>query len=122
MLIKINTDHNIEGNEALAAYVKDETEQALSRFGEQITRVGIHLSDENSDKKGGKDTMRCVMEVRLEGRHPLAVTHQAETLEKSVTGAITKLTRLIESTIGRLNDQRGSRVEAAPAEPDEFEE
>lgn len=122
MLIQINTDRNIEGNEALAAYVRSETEQALSRFSEHITRVEVHLSDENSDKKGGKDGQRCIMEARLEGRQPIAATHQASTLEQAVNGAADKLSRLIESTTGRINDQRGRKVGPTQAELDEMEE
>lgn len=111
MQIHINTDRNIDGREALSAHISSEIEQALSRFNEQITRVEVHLSDENSDKKGGKDGMKCVIEARLEGRQPLAVTHQATTLEQSFCGAADKLTRLIESTIGRTGDQRGHRAD-----------
>jgi len=122
MQIQINTGHSIDGNEALATYIRSETEHALGRFSDHITRVEIHLSDENSDKKGGNNTMRCVMEARLEGRHPIAVTHQVTTLEKAVNGAADKLTRLIESTIGRINDQRGRRVEPPSTELDEAEE
>lgn len=122
MQIQINTGHNIDGNEALAAYVRNETEHALGRFSDHITRVEVHLSDENSDKKVGNNTMRCVMEARLEGRHPFAVTHQAATLEKAVNGAADKLTRLIESTVGRIQDQRGRRVEPPSTELDEPEE
>jgi ribosomal subunit interface protein len=122
MQIQINTGHNIDGNEALAAYVRNKTEHALNRFSDHITRVEVHLSDENSDKKVGNDTMRCVMEARLEGRHPIAVTHQAATLDQAVKGAANKLTRLIESTIGRINDQRGRRIEPSPSELDEPEE
>ena len=98
MQIQINTDHNIEGHEALGAQVSGVVESALSRISDHITRVEVHLSDENSDKKGGNDNMRCVMEARLEGRQPIAVTHQAATLEQAVDGAAEKLTRLIEST------------------------
>lgn len=54
MQIQINTDRNIDGNEALAAYVRGETEHALSRINDHITRVEVHLSDENSDKKRPK--------------------------------------------------------------------
>jgi ribosomal subunit interface protein len=122
MQIQINTGHNIDGNEALAAYVRNETEHALDRFCDHITRVEVHLSDENSDKKVGNDTMRCVMEARLEGRQPIAVTHQAATLDQAVNDAAHKLTRLIESTIGRTKDQRGRRVEPPSAELDEPEE
>ncbi len=122
MQIQINTDHNIEGNEALSAYITSETEQALSRFNEHITRVEVHLSDENSDKKSGKDALRCVMEARLEGRQPIAVTNQSATLEKAFNGAINKISRLIESTIERSGDQRGHRAEPHAYGLDEPEE
>lgn len=107
MQIQLNTDRNIDGNEALAAFVRGETEHALSHFKDHVTRVEIHLSDENSDKKKGKDDLRCVMEARLEGRNPIAATHHAATLEQAVKGAADKLSRLIESTLGRLEKHRG---------------
>ena len=114
MQIQINTDRNIEGREALAAQVSGVVENALSRISDHITRVEVHLSDENSDKKGGNDNMRCVMEARLEGRQPVAVTHQAATLDQAIDGAADKLTRLIESTLGRLRDQRNRRTDPPP--------
>jgi len=109
MHIQMNTDSNIEVHEALAAQVNSVVESALNRFIDRITRVEVHLSDENSDKKRGNDDMRCVMEARLEGRQPIAVTHQAATLDQAVDGAADKLSRLIESTLGRLRDQRESQ-------------
>ncbi len=122
MHIQINTDRNVASNEALVAYVSSETEQALNRFNELITRVEVHLGDENSDKKGGKDCLKCVMEARIEGRQPVAVTHQATTLDQAVNGAVSKLSRLIESTLGRTGDQRGHRAEPHPYGLDEPEE
>ena len=110
MQIQINTDRHIEGHEALAVQVSDVVESALSRISDYITRVEVHLSDENSQKKGGND-MRCAMEARLKGRQPIAVTHQAATLELAVDGATDKLTRLIESTLGRLRDQKSRRTD-----------
>lgn len=121
MQIQINTDRNIDGNEALAAYVSGETEHALSRFNDHITRVEVHLSDENSDKKKGKDGQRCVMEARIEGRQPIVATHQATTLEQAVNGAAEKLSRLIESTLGRSRNQRGHRADPHPYGLDEPE-
>ena len=114
MQIQINTDHHIDGHEALATQVSGVVESAMSLFSDHITRVEVHLSDENSDKKGGNDDLRCVMEARLEGRQPVAVTHQAATLEQAVDGAADKLTRLIESTLGRLRDQKIRRTDPAP--------
>jgi ribosomal subunit interface protein len=122
MQIHINTDRNIDGREALAAHVSSEIEQALSRFSEQITRVEVHLSDENSDKKGGKDGMKCVIEARLEGRQPLAATHHATTLEQAFSGAADKVSRLIENTLGRSGDQRGHRTGPHPSGLDILED
>jgi hypothetical protein len=58
-----------------------------------------------------------MMEARLEGRQPIAVTHQAATLDQAVDGASDKLNRLIESTLGRLRDQKSRRTESPPPEP-----
>lgn len=110
MQIQINTDHNVEGHEALAAHVKGIVESALRRISGHITRVEVHLSDENAQKGGDKDK-RCVMEARLEHRKPVVVTHQASTLDLTVEGAAGKLARLIESAIGRLRDQKSHRTD-----------
>jgi ribosome-associated translation inhibitor RaiA len=111
MQIQINTDHNIEGHEALAARVSGVIENALSRFSDRITRVEVHLSDENSDKKDGYDNMRCMIEARLEGFSPIAVTDQATTLDEAVDGAANKLVNLIETTLGRQHDQELRRTD-----------
>lgn len=107
MQIQVNTDRNIEGHEALTGGVRDTIAGALNRFSAEITRVEVHLSDENSEK-GGSDDQRCLMEARLEGRQPIVVTHQAATLELAVEGASDKLSRKIDSILGRLRDQRTS--------------
>jgi ribosome-associated translation inhibitor RaiA len=108
MQIQTNTDHNIEGREALATHVSGVVEHALSHLSNHITRVEVHLSDENA-AKGGQDDKRCVMEARLEGHQPIAVTHHAASLHQSIDGAAHKLTRLIDSTLGRLHDQKTRR-------------
>ena len=110
MQIQINTDHNIEGHEALAAQVSSVVEGALSLVSDHITRVEVHLSDENS-AKGGQHDKRCLMEARLEGRQPVAVTYQAATVDEAVDGAAGELTRLIENTLGRLHDHNIRRTD-----------
>jgi len=100
MQIQFNTDHNIQGHEALTAYVRGKVEAALSRFSEHITRVEVHVRDDDGDKQG-PDDKRCVMEVRLEGRQPAVVTHQAASRELAIDGATDKLVRLVEHTLAR---------------------
>jgi ribosome-associated translation inhibitor RaiA len=113
MQIQVNTDHSIEGHEALAAQVSGVVESALSRFGDHITRVEVHLSDETSHKRGHNDK-RCMMEARFKGHQRSAVTHQAATLDQAVDGAADKLTRVIESTLGRLRDHESHRSDPPP--------
>ncbi len=108
MQIEISTDSNIEGSEELTAQVKGVVEKALGRFSDRITRVEVHLSDVNSDK-GGQDDKRCMMEVRLEGRQPTAITHEAATLEQAVAGAAGKLKRSVEHTLDRESTLKGLR-------------
>jgi ribosome-associated translation inhibitor RaiA len=104
MHIQINTDKNIDGSDAFADQMKVIVESTLNRFVEHITRVEVHLSDENSDKAGINDK-RCLMEARLEGRQPIAVTHQAANLDLAVQGAAGKLKNMIESNLGRLSNR-----------------
>ena len=110
MQIQVNSDHSIEGHQALGAHVRGVVENALSRLSDHITRVEVHLSHESS-----RNDMRCMMEARLEGRQPIAVTHQAATLDEAVDGAAGKLTRLIESTLGRRRDQQNHRTDPPSA-------
>jgi ribosome-associated translation inhibitor RaiA len=113
MQIQINTDHNIEGHEVFSNHVSGIIETALNRVSDHITRVEVHLTDENGDK-GGANDKRCMLEARLEGRQPVAVTHQAATLEQAVDGAADKLVRLIESTLGRRHDRESRRTDPPP--------
>lgn len=104
MQIQINTDHHIEGHEALAEWARGEVKTALKLHTAHITRVELHLSGDNGGKpghKGGPGDKRCLLEVRLQGRQPLAVTHHADTLYQAVTGAAAKMNHLIDSTLGR---------------------
>lgn len=103
MKIQFNTDKNISGSEEstapLTALITDE----LSRFSEQITRIEVHLSDEDGNKDGLK-TKRCLLEARLQGRQPVAVKNQADSNEQAVSGAIDKLKSSLETILGRLRN------------------
>jgi ribosome-associated translation inhibitor RaiA len=110
MQIQINTGPNINANEGLIGEISGVVEGALSRFSDHITRVEVHLSDQNSDKKVGHEDMRCMLEARLAGVQPIAVTHQATSLDLAVSGAAGKLARLIERAIGRRNKKRTRRT------------
>lgn len=107
MHIQVNTDHTIRGSERLSAHVGAVVEAALSHFSGQITRVEVHVGDENGRKRG-PDDKRCMMEARIEGRHPIAVTHHAASLDQAIEGAADKLARSIEHTLGRLRNEHSA--------------
>ena len=106
MQIQVNTDANIEGRDELARQIEAEINTALSQFSDQITRVEVHLSDENAGKSGSADK-RCLMEARPAGRQPIAVSHEGATLEEAYSGAAKKLRSSLESTLGRASDHKG---------------
>lgn len=105
MQIQVNTSNGITNKDTLERWADTEIKQHLSRFAEDVTRVEVHLSDENHDKTGGADKC-CVMEARLAHHQPLVVTQHAASLDEAFRGAADKLKRLLDNTLGRLNNHR----------------
>jgi hypothetical protein len=103
--VLINTDHAVSDYEALNAQVQDVVSTALRHFSDHITRVEVHLGDENG-AKSGPDDKRCMMEARFEGRKPLVVTHHAGTVESAVHGAAVALAKLLNRALGRTTRPR----------------
>jgi len=50
--------------------------------------------------------MRCLLEARLAGLQPFAVSHQAGTSEQAVDGSVDKLIRSIDATLRKLDHQQ----------------
>ena len=105
MEIQVHTDKNIEGQEELVVQVEATVTKSLSHFSAHVTRVEVHLSDENADKNGQYDK-RCMMEARLKGRQPTAVACEAATLAQAVAGAADKLKSSLQSTLDQLHEHR----------------
>lgn len=116
MQIQINTDHNIQGREALVERLTGVVENSLRRVADHITRVEVHLSIE-SGGKGGQSDKRCTMEARLEGLQPVAVSDHAGTIDQAVNGASDKLLRAIDGVLGKLRDKSHRAPTHPVAEP-----
>jgi ribosome-associated translation inhibitor RaiA len=100
MTIQINTDKNIEWHERHTEHYSAFIEEELDRFSDHITRVEVHLSDENGPKEG-HDDIRCLMEVRVEGLQPIVASDQLDTIEQSVSGALTKINASLKTILER---------------------
>lgn len=105
MDIQFNTNNTVEGKQALEAYMTETISEALARFSDKITRIEVHVSDENGDKKAPNDK-RCVLEARLRGLDPIAVTGTGDTVKIAVSSAISKIKAALDTTIGRLANKR----------------
>ena len=105
MTIQFNTDKNITGDDTFAAQNVAKIEKSLSRYRDRISRIEVHLSDEDGSKDGS-DAMRCLMEARVDGRQPIAVTSQSDTYEQAVDQALDKLKNSLETILGRMSNHR----------------
>jgi ribosome-associated translation inhibitor RaiA len=101
MKIQFNTGKNVSGSEELRTSLTYLISEGLSRFNDQITRLEVHLSDEDGNKDGLNDK-QCMLEARLKGRQPIAVTDHAGTYEEAVSGALDKLKTSLKTILGRL--------------------
>ncbi len=94
MQVLVNSDLHVD----LTERVQGVLEGRLERFEERITRIEVALSDLNSRKRGERDK-RCIMEARLGGREPIAVSHEAPTLTEAIHVAADKLERALEDAL-----------------------
>ncbi|MCY1425810.1 hypothetical protein D9M71_416080 [compost metagenome] len=117
MQIQVNSDNHIQSSIRLEEWVRTTVETALERYEEDLTRVEVHLRDENGDKPGPHD-MRCQMEARPKGHQPISVTHKAPSLDQAVEGAATKLEHALEHLFGRLRSKRASNDQTIVENPD----
>ena len=114
MQIQINTDHHIEGSEARDEWARRVVESSLGHLADSVTRVEVHFSLDNAGKPGAGDK-RCMVEARLNGRPPIAVTNHDDTLPAALNGAVHKLVRAIEHAIGRA-DKHAHDARETPAD------
>lgn len=114
MQIIVNTDHHLIGSEELVARVQADVTATLDRFDDHVTRVEVHLNDENSVKAGANDK-RCMMEARVRGHPPVAVTAHADSVDLAIAAASDKLERALDAVLGRLDDRRAA-TEVRPRE------
>jgi hypothetical protein len=104
MTIQINTDHNVYENESEITSLKKLVQSSLEKYSEHITRIEIHLSDENGNKKGVKDK-RCMLEARLEGRQPIAVVSYENTIVEALSDAIKKITSSLNTILEQIKSR-----------------
>lgn len=104
----INSDSNLQVGAAESSEIEAVIEKRLGRFADHITRVVVHLRDENAGKEGPNDK-RCMIEARPEGRDTVNVTHSSPTIEESVSQAARKMERVLDDLFSKLRDHKGKQ-------------
>src|SRR4051794_12308071 len=101
MHFQVRTDNHIKSSEDFGDRLRAEVEGTLShRFGDRLRRVEIYLQDVNSHK-GGNDK-RCSVEVHLAGLQPVVAHDQAADIDEAFSGALERVARALDHTLGRL--------------------
>jgi ribosomal subunit interface protein len=103
MTIQFSSAHNVRANEELKTPIIELLGEKLHRFKEQISRLDVHLSDENANKEGPNDK-RCVLEAHLDGKQPVVAKNHANSYASAAEGAADKLKSALDSTLGRLEN------------------
>jgi ribosome-associated translation inhibitor RaiA len=101
MHIQVNHGNHVRLGEDVEQRFADIIRNSLDRYGDRITRVEMHLSDENAGK-GGDSDKRCMIEVRMANVQPIAVNHSADSWQLAFDGALEKAERALSHAIGKL--------------------
>ena len=104
MQVQLNTDKHIVGSPRLLERVEHILQQELKHLTEELTRIEVHINDENS-LKGGDNDKRCLLEARTGGLPPITAEHRAESVDLALRGAAEQLGRVIKSSLGKLRER-----------------
>jgi len=104
MIVQLNTDNNIHGAAQLESHVTDKINASLKHYENYITRVEVHLTDQNSHKSG-KDDIQCKIEARISGLQPIIVMSKNDSKEKALDEAADKMKAALSTVIGKMQNK-----------------
>lgn len=105
MQIQVNTDNFIHGDARVVEVAEAAVRADLEHLGEKLTRVEVHLKDQNADKHGPAH-IRCTVEARPRGLGPMAAHHDAADIPAALKGATKKLRQRLSSEFEKLDRHR----------------
>lgn len=118
MQVLLNSDPNTDGGHLMVDHLTTVVKGAMGRFGERVTRVEAHLSDDNGQAKTGDHDIQCTLEARLVGLDAIVVKDHAGNAHQAIEGAVRKLKRAVGAEIAK-HDPRGQRSRPEPPAGDD---
>ena len=102
MQVQFNSDSSVMGTANVAERIEAKVRDKLARFEERLTRLEIHVHDENAHKHG-HDDKACTIEARPRGGKPIGVTEGASTVDDAARKAAMTLAQRLERHFGKSN-------------------
>lgn len=100
MQVQFNSDSSVMGTENVAERIEAQVTEKLARFADRLTRLEIHVRDENANK-GGDDDKACTIEARPRGGKPIGVTAHAGNVDDAARKAANTLAQRLERHFGK---------------------
>ena len=104
MIIQLNADKSLTIHSEYEAQITAQLTKDLERFTGHITRVEVHLSDENGNKSGINDK-KCLLEARFEGKPPIVTSDLGNTYDLALKGATEKLKHALTTVVSKLKEK-----------------
>ncbi|MGB0767912.1 MAG: HPF/RaiA family ribosome-associated protein [Phycisphaeraceae bacterium] len=100
MLIQVNYG-DVERSDAIDEFVREKVTKELGYLADKLTRVEVHVRDDNSAGKSSHNDKRCMMEARPANRQPLVVEHTGDDLYTVIAETAGKLSRAVKKNVER---------------------
>lgn len=104
MIIQLNADKNLTIHSEYESQITEKLNKDLERYREHISRVEVHLSDENGSKAGLNDK-KCLLEARFEGKQPIVASDLGDTYDLALKGATEKLKNALKTVVSKLQEK-----------------
>lgn len=104
MIIQLNTDKNLTIHSEYEAQITSKLNHDLERYTDHISRIEVHMSDENGSK-GGVNDKKCLLEARFEGKPPIVTSDLGDTYDLALKGATEKLRNALKTVVSKLQEK-----------------
>ncbi|MCB2074989.1 MAG: HPF/RaiA family ribosome-associated protein [Novosphingobium sp.] len=113
MQVQFNSDSSVMGTANVAERIEAQVRDRLARFEDRLTRIEIHVRDENG-RKHGADDKACTIEARPRGGRAIGVTEHAANVDDAARKAATTLAQRLDRHFGKggrhAHDPRPDKV------------
>jgi len=106
MQVIINHDNHIDLAAATLDSLAEDVSDSLKNVSDRVTRVEVHLKDQNSSSKNSPDDIRCLIEARVRGKQPISAEARGDNVNHALTAACDSIERRLSSILDKDRTQR----------------